>query len=61
MTSEKRKAMLDIAMDIICNVHSDICNTFGRKNDIPEQSLELIQNIMMLKQRLAKEERSEGK
>lgn len=61
MTSEKRKAMLDIAMDILCNVHSDICNTFGRKNDIPEQSLELIQNIMMLKQRLDKEERKEQK
>jgi hypothetical protein len=61
MTSEKRKAMLDIAMDILCNVHSDICNTVGIGNDIPEQSLELIQNIMMLKQRLAKEERKEQK
>ncbi len=57
MTSEKRKAMLDIAMDILCNVHSDICNTVGRGNDIPEQSLEVIQNVMMLKQRLDREEK----
>ena len=52
MTIEKEKMLLEVAYDLIERVHSSICNRDNRKENLAEESLEILRRILLLDSKL---------
>ena len=53
MTAEEKYCvMLDVAYDIVASVHSDLCRTTERGNDITDDACDILYKITSLKERL---------
>lgn len=59
MTKEKRNAKLAVALDILCDVHSDICHALRGVEGLTEQSFEVIHKLVLLMERLDTDEGGE--
>ena len=52
MTKAKRRAMLEVAYDLIEKVHTDVCNSTDHSDDTAQYTLDVLRRIILLDQRL---------
>ena len=52
MNTEKQRLMLEVAYDLISQVHSEICRTVPRGDPMMDDSLEILRRILVLRQDL---------
>lgn len=52
MSKEKQRLMLEVAYDLISKVHSELCVTVPRGDDIVDDSLDILRKILLLDKKL---------
>ena len=60
MNITKLKYRLEVAYDLIAEIHSQLCNNTTRDNDITDDTTEILRRILVLDKKL-KKVRSDGK
>lgn len=52
MNTEKLRHRLEVAYELIADIHSQLCRTTTRENDITEDTQEIIRKIFLLDTKL---------
>lgn len=52
MNIEKLGYRLEVAYELIADIHSQLCNTTKRDNDIVDDTLEILRKILLLDRKL---------
>ena len=52
MSKEKLSCMIEVAFDLIAKVHSELCRTVSKDDDIKDDASDILRKIFLLDEKL---------